>query len=257
MLGLAGVTFLLGAATGAGSGGHAEQPSTVYEGQVPVLMYHAIADPPLGAAYPELFVAPGELREQLGWLAEEGYTGVTLEQLYRAWHGDASMPERPVVVSFDDGLQSQYSEALPALKDMGWPAVLNLKLNSLAQGELDDAMVRRMIEAGWEIDSHTVTHADVSKLDVAGLEREVTGSRRRLQQRFGVPADFFCYPAGSYDRQAVAAVRQAGYLGATTTKEGLASSEELYRMRRVRVNGSDGLDGFVKKLSSLREKPAA
>ncbi len=254
---VAGACFLAGAATGVGSRGGKPTPAPVaYERNVPILTYHAIADAPLGTAYPELFISPRDFRAQIGWLRDGGYNAVTLDQLHRAWHGSSSMPEKPVVISFDDGLQSQYTEALPVLREIGWAGVLNLKLNSLRQGELDDAMVQRMIDAGWEIDSHTITHADVAKLDGAELEREVSGSRRMLRERFGVPVDFFCYPAGSYDRAAVDAVRRAGYLGATTTKAGLASPRDPYRMRRVRVNASDGLDGFVEELGAVSEKSA-
>jgi hypothetical protein len=72
-----------------------------------------------------------------------------------------------------------------------------------------------------------------------------------LQHLFHVPVDFFCYPSGRYDARVVAAVRRAGYLGATTTNYGLARPQDIYTLGRIRINGSDRLAGFAHKLQSL------
>jgi peptidoglycan/xylan/chitin deacetylase (PgdA/CDA1 family) len=92
----------------------------------------------------------------------------------------------------------------------------------------------------------------VSQASGDQLTQEVAGSRRMLQQKFHQPVNFFCYPAGRYDDEAVQAVRAAGYLGATTTDEGLASKDEMFTLKRIRVDGSDGVDGLAQKLSSAR-----
>jgi hypothetical protein len=73
---------------------------------------------------------------------------------------------------------------------------------------------------------------------------------------FHVPVSFFCYPAGRYDDAAVAAVRAAGYVGATTTDYGLATPADMYTLKRVRVNGDDGVAGLAAKLTALQpQKP--
>jgi peptidoglycan/xylan/chitin deacetylase (PgdA/CDA1 family) len=112
-------------------------------------------------------------------------------------------------------------------------------------------MVRELVAAGWEIDAHSLSHADLTRLSGAELEREVAGSRARIRARFGVDANFFCYPAGRYDDAAVAAVRAAGFLGATTTTHGLAQRGERFTMDRVRVDGGDGTAGLAAKLVPL------
>lgn len=76
--------------------------------------------------------APDDFREQVAYLAEEGFAAITLEQLFAAWlHGGAA-PVAPVVLTFDDGYASQYTDAMPVLEEHGWPGVLNLKVDSLA-----------------------------------------------------------------------------------------------------------------------------
>jgi peptidoglycan/xylan/chitin deacetylase (PgdA/CDA1 family) len=217
---------------------------------VPILMYHVIADPPSSAQLPELYVDPQTFDKQMEWLRKQGYVGVSLNQLFNAWFKGAAIPERPVVVSFDDGYRSQYVYARPELRKLGWPGVLSAIAGRIGKpgAELSNAMVEQMIKNGWELDSHTINHVDVSQASGAQLQSEVAGSRRMLQQRFHQPVNFFCYPSGRYDDQAVQAVRDAGYLGATTTDEGLASKSERYTLKRIRVDGSDGVSGLERKL---------
>jgi peptidoglycan/xylan/chitin deacetylase (PgdA/CDA1 family) len=100
--------------------------------------------------------------------------------------------------------------------------------------------VRRLIAGGWEIDAHSVTHPDLTTVGAKRLDAEVTGSRRALRTRFGVPADFFAYPYGRVDARVRAAVRRAGFLGATTTVRGLARPDaDPFALRRVLVGPGD------------------
>src|SRR5207248_442864 len=110
--------------------------------------------------------------------------------------------------------------------------------------------VRVLIAAGWEVDSHTIHHVDVTTLTDAQLHEEVVGSRQRLHREFGVRADFFCYPSGRYDSHAVAAVQAAGYLGATTTDEGYAQPTQLFTLKRIRVNDIDTPQTLLARLAS-------
>jgi peptidoglycan/xylan/chitin deacetylase (PgdA/CDA1 family) len=217
---------------------------------VPVLMYHVIVSPPASAQLPELYVDPKTFDQQMEWLKSQDYQGVSLNQVYDAWFKGGELPEKPVVVSFDDGYRSQYVYARPELRKLGWPGVLSVIAGRLDQpnAELNPAMVQRMIDDGWELDSHTINHVDVSQASGAQLQQEVGGSRKMLQQRFHQPVNFFCYPSGRYDAEAIQAVRDAGYLGATTTDEGLASKSEMYTLKRIRVDGSDGVGGLEQKL---------
>ena len=219
---------------------------------VPILMYHVIAAPTAGAPFPQLFVQPRDFSAEMRDLARRGYHGVTLDQVYDYWHRGVALPRRPVVVSFDDGYLSHYTRALPVLKALHWPGVLNLLLeNGPPRGDLTAQMIRPLIAGGWEIDSHTLTHVDLTTVGAAQLRREVADSRRELRHRFGVPVDFFCYPSGRYDATVVAAVRRAGYRGATTTNPGLARPGQLYTLDRIRINGSDGVGGLERKLRDL------
>ena len=216
-------------------------------------MYHVIAPEPPGAQWPQLFVKPISFRAQMDYLAGEGYTAVTLDQVYGAWEKDGLVPPKPIVISFDDGYRAGYTDALPTLADHDWPGVLNLKLGALEDGELTERMIEEMLSAGWELASHTISHPDLTSVDTAQLETELFGSRAKIKKLFGQPADFFCYPAGNYDDTVVAAVKDAGYKGATTVDEGIGKKDEPFTLKRVRIDGPDGVDGFAAKMRSVEQ----
>jgi peptidoglycan/xylan/chitin deacetylase (PgdA/CDA1 family) len=234
------------------AGMHAAPRLTPDRRPVPILMYHVIADPPSSAPFPELYVSRAELRAQVRWLAHAGYEAVTLGRVFDAWHGRATLPQRPVVLSFDDGYRSHLTAALPILAARRWPGVLNLDLSNLSPPwGIGVAGVRKLIAAEWEIDAHSLTHADLPSLSGAALAREVSGSRQEIRRMFGVAPRFFCYPAGRYDAEAVAAVAAAGFEGATTTEPGLARPANPFTLARVRVSRGDGAAGLARKLAAL------
>ncbi len=223
-----------------------------HDAPVPILMYHVIASPPSSAPFPELFVKPRVFAAQVRWLARHGYHAVTLRRVYDFWRLGYALPRKPVVLSFDDGYLGDDTHARPVLAAVGWPGVLNLEVRNFETvADLPAWRVRRLIAAGWEIDAHTITHPDLTTVGTAQLTHEVSGSRVIIRRTFGVPVDFFCYPAGRYDARVIAAVRRAGYLAATTVNEGYARPGNLFALSRVRVNGSDGVAGLAEKLRSL------
>ena len=203
-------------------------------------MYHVIAAPYPGAPFPGLYVPPPEFRAQMEALAHAGYRAVTLDRVRQAWLGHARLPRHPIVLSFDNGYRTQYTEALPILRRLGWVGVENLQLRGLppSVGGLRRRQVRALVAAGWELDTQGQTHADLTALDTAGLRFQIDAARRLLRRRYHVPVDWFCYPSGDYNANVRAAVRRAGFVGSTTVIPGWARSEDdSYRLPRLRVLG--------------------
>jgi peptidoglycan/xylan/chitin deacetylase (PgdA/CDA1 family) len=236
--------------TGAGRASATSPPNRE---AVPILMYHAIRTAPADARLPSLFVRPREFAAEVRALRRAGYSAVTLQQVWDAWEDGAPLPRKPIVFSFDDGYASQVTVALPVLRRAGWVGVLNLALDWVDDigGE---AAVRRLIDAGWEVDSHSRTHPDLTRVSEQQLTDETAGARADITRRFGVPANFFCYPSGRYDARVVAAVRKAGYLAATTVKRGFATPAHPFTLARVQVDGGMGASALVKRLSTLRKR---
>src|SRR5512133_680872 len=91
MLALVGFLFTTGGGTAA---------VARHDRPVPILMYHVIAEPPAGGAFPNLYVAPSDFTAQMHWLAARGYHAVTLHQVYEYWLRGTRLPSQPIVLSF-------------------------------------------------------------------------------------------------------------------------------------------------------------
>jgi peptidoglycan/xylan/chitin deacetylase (PgdA/CDA1 family) len=253
--------------------GHAARPTTASTsgasattrppgtGAVPILMYHVIAPPPPGAPFPGLYVVPSEFAAQMQALKDAGWHAVTLDEVQAYWQRGVSLgPGKPIVVSFDNGYQSQYTQALPVLRQLGWVGDENIQLTGLppSQGGLSQAQIRGLVTAGWELDTQGISHADLITLDAEQLHDQVAVARRTVQQRFGVPVNWFCYPSGHYDSTVIAAVKAAGFTGSTTVVPGWAHpSEDRYRLPRLRVLGETSPAALLAQIADIRSDPPA
>jgi peptidoglycan/xylan/chitin deacetylase (PgdA/CDA1 family) len=248
------------------TGGHAQQPAGVRVGPpgteaVPILMYHVIAPPPSGAPFPGLYVTPAEFAEQMQALRRAGWHAVTLDQLESNWLRGVQLPAgKPIVLTFDNGYQSQYTQALPVLRRIGWVADENIQLTGLppSQGGIGEDEVKRLLAAGWELDTQGISHADLIALDPQQLHEQVAVARQTLQQRYHVPVNWFCYPSGHYDATVISAVKAAGYVGSTTVVPGWAHpSDDPYRLHRLRVLGGTSGSQLLSLIADTRADGAA
>lgn len=228
---------------------------------VPILMYHVIAPAPSGAPFPGLYVTPAQFAEQMHALKADGWHAVTMDQLAAYWrHGASAGAGKPIVVSFDNGYQSQYTQALPVLRSLGWVGEENIQLTGLppSQGGLGTDEVRGLLAAGWELDTQGFSHADLIALSAQELHYQVAVAREVLRRRYHVPVNWFCYPSGHYDPTVVAEVKAAGYSGSTTVVPGWAhAGEDPYRMHRLRVLGGTTGTGLLELVDGTRGNPPA
>ncbi len=228
---------------------------------VPILMYHVIAAPPPGAPFPGLYVEPAEFAEQMQALQSAGWHAVTLDQVLAYWREGVPLgPGKPIVISFDNGYNSQYTQALPVLRRLGWVGDENLQLTGLppSQGGLSSEQIHGLLAAGWELDTQGISHADLITLDAEQLHQQVAVARQTLQQRYHVPVDWFCYPSGHYDPTVVEAVKAAGFVGSTTVVPGWAHpSDDPYRLQRLRVLGGTSGQALLELVNDTRGNPPA
>ncbi len=228
---------------------------------VPILIYHVIAAPPSGAPFPGLYVEPDEFAEQMQALEDAGWHAVTQDEVEAYWRRGLPLGAgKPVVVSFDNGYNSQYTQALPVLRRLGWVGVENLQLSGLppSQGGLGQEQIRGLLAAGWELDTQGISHAALITLDAQQLHYQVAVARETLRRRYHVPVNWFCYPSGQYDATVEAAVKAAGFIGSTTVVPGWAHpSDDPYRLHRVRVLGGTTGAQLLELLDDTREDPPA
>jgi peptidoglycan/xylan/chitin deacetylase (PgdA/CDA1 family) len=223
---------------------------------VTILMYHVINPPLPGAKFPGLYVPPEEFAQQMQALAKAGFHAVTMDQMLANWTRGTPLPAgKPIVVSFDNGYQSQLTQALPVLRKLGWAGVENIQLTGLppSQGGLSDAQVAELVAAGWELDTQGISHADLITLNATALHNQVAVARAEVQRRWHVPANWFCYPSGHYNATVIAEVKAAGYVGSTTVVPGWATpSEDPYRLPRLRVLGGTSGQALLDEIAAIR-----
>jgi peptidoglycan/xylan/chitin deacetylase (PgdA/CDA1 family) len=228
---------------------------------VPILMYHVIAAPPAGAPFPGLYVEPQLFAAQMQALKQAGWHAVTPDQVWAYWrHGVPLGPGKPIVLSFDNGYQSQYTQALPALQRLGWVGEENIQLSGLppSQGGLLQRQIKGLVSSGWELDTQGFSHADLVTLTPEELHYQVAVARQTIRHRYGVPVNWFCYPSGHYDANVIDEVRAAGYTGSTTVVPGWAQRDgDPYRLPRLRVLGGTSPSALLSEIDSIREDPPA
>jgi peptidoglycan/xylan/chitin deacetylase (PgdA/CDA1 family) len=159
--------------------------------------------------------------------------------------------EKPLVMTFDDGFDGVRTAALPLLRRAGGAATVFVVAEKLGgtddwnhpePGEqlLNEEGVRELAANGWEIGSHGSTHRSLVGLEANELLRETAGSRAILGNVVGKEVVSFCYPFGAFDPPSVAAVREAGYLGATVIRSGISPpGDDLFQLKRIPVRGTD------------------
>ncbi|HSC04707.1 MAG TPA: polysaccharide deacetylase family protein [Solirubrobacteraceae bacterium] len=227
---------------------------------VPVLMYHVINPPPPGAPFPGLYVPADEFAAQVQALKAAGWHAVTMDQLRAYWtRGVPLGPGKPIVLSFDNGYASQYVNAMPILKRLGWVGDENIQLSGLppSEGGLTESQVRGLLAAGWELDTQGISHADLIALDASQLHYQVATARQMLQKRYGVPVNWFCYPSGHYNTTVIAEVKAAGFVGSTTVIPGWANrNEDPYRVPRLRVLGGTSPAALLQQIAQYESAAA-
>ena len=181
---------------------------------VPILMYHYVDEtpPPAGPYADDLTVRTGDFEAEMEYLFTNGYSTVSFADVYLAMAGLRELPDRPVVLTFDDGGVDNYEVAFPILKAFGFTATFFIITGTTdrgAEGVMRWDQLREMAAKGMSIQSHTVSHPDLRGSSAAKLEAELVDSRQAIAEAIGGPSYVLCYPAGAYDDDVIEAVRTA------------------------------------------------
>lgn len=203
----------------------------------PILEYHQVTDAPLDPDFEVYNVPPDEFAAQLDYLQSEGYTTITLQDFMRAVHGKSSLPDKPIVLTFDDGYIDNYSTMLPILEAHGMTAVVYVisneigKENYLTLDELKD-MQRRGIEIG----SHTADHLPLTTLDETTRLKQIRDSKIFLEWSGLQTIYSLSYPNGAFNAEIIEILKQTEYLTAVTGEAGLNTLDtNPYELFRVHI----------------------
>jgi len=230
----------------------AKSPSRT-SGRVMVLCYHAIADLHGDPLLADFSVPPERFAEQLDTLTAWGWTFVDLDAVLEALKGDHRLPNRALLLTFDDAYADLLSVACPILQERGISAVIfavacqvggtnvwDQKVGGTTMDLLSADGLREIAARGVEIGSHTTTHPDLRGVSPEQLHEEVAGSANRLRELGLQRPRAFAYPYGCWDERVARAAREAGYEVAFTVDRGVVRGDtDRYSLPRVSVHAGD------------------
>ncbi|HEX9839864.1 MAG TPA: polysaccharide deacetylase family protein [Anaerolineales bacterium] len=210
---------------------------------VPILLYHHVAILQNENIY---YVLPDAFERQMNLLHEWGYTTISVELMVRAIKEGAELPPKPIILTFDDGSETIYTNTLPIMQKYNFTGTVYLVYNYVGtRNYMNPDQIRGLYASGWEIGSHSLSHTDLTERSDRQMD-EIVESRRKLQSLLGVPVLSFSYPFGAYDENSVYYAHYAGYIAALGLgNESLQGNKNLFYLYRQAVKGSDDLKTFA------------
>lgn len=205
--------------------------------EIPVLLYHRV-----GYSNSQLTVTPERFSRDLVRLKDNGYQSISLTQFHNLMSGrSADLPEKPILITFDDGYVDNYENAYFSLLNYGMAATFFIITGLLwTPGRVSPENIIEMQQHGMSFGSHTLSHRPLGELAASDVEEELNSSRSTLESILGVPVRSIAYPRGSYTAATIKAAQDNGYLyGFTTTSGTCSTSTPSFELRRIPIFSYD------------------
>ena len=203
---------------------------------VPVLSYHQVNDEDNNA----LTVPTAVFEQQMAYLHDNGYHAITPDQLNAYLTEGAPLPEKPVLITFDDGYRDNYENAFPVLQKYGMTATIFLISDFMDRFDkyLTWQQVQEMSEAGIYMGAHTLSHFELPGLSKAELYQQIEGGKLAIEWKTLRFTEYIAYPCGSYNADVLAVARDCGYkCGFTVRYDLVHPGDNPYLLSRVPVFG--------------------
>jgi peptidoglycan/xylan/chitin deacetylase (PgdA/CDA1 family) len=228
---------------------------------IPILLYHSVSDE-ASPVFAPWAVAPREFEAQLRYLRQNDFSPLTVSQLVSLLKQKLPLPEKPVVITFDDGFLDFYTSAWPLLRHYECTATLYVVTSYMgqtsrwlvAEGESKRPMMswdqlRDVQRQGIECGAHTQTHPQLDTLSRNAARDEIVGSKRVLEAHLGRPVTSFAFPHGYHSPSVKQLVREAGFNNACAVKHAMSfGQDDLFALSRIIVYADTDIAAFAKLL---------
>ena len=231
--------------------GNTAEPQHLPAERIPVLVYHHIREHQgwhKSTWSWKMTVSPTVFAQHMQWLADRGYTAIDLDTLVRIFYGgEETGPAKPVVITFDDNNPNTYENGLPALLEHGHIAVFYLVANRMENPAfLSKEHIRDLAAHGMDIQSHTMTHANLTALGRERLQWELTESKRMLEELSNRPVRHVSYPLTAHSAIVREAARQAGYVtGSIMDPRPAHRQGDLMKLPRIMMTDDTDLEAVL------------
>ncbi|MDQ2719184.1 MAG: polysaccharide deacetylase family protein [Bacteroidota bacterium] len=233
------------------SGPVADVATMLAKKQVPVLCYHHIREPKPGQseAMKSYSVSPAQFAQQMKALKDSGYETVLPDQLYNYLVHGAKIPARPVMLTFDDTDEEQYSIGYQEMKKYGFKGVFFIMTISINRPRyMSKQQLKQLADEGNAVESHTWDHHMVTKYQGEDWDKQFIKPRKTIEDITGKVADYFAYPFGLWNAAAIPELKKAGFKMAFILSTKRDSTEPLFTLRRMIVPGQWSTTGMLKAM---------
>lgn len=223
-------------------------------------MYHRIAD----IRGDRNSLPPDKFLQQLDYLSSQGYHTVSLKDVYEYYSTGKPLPSKPIVLTFDDAYEDNFSIAMPLLAARNMQATVFPITNWVGQPNnwekfgkaatvtMNWEQLQAWLNSGMEIGSHTVTHPFLSRIQIDCLQSELIQSKLALFEQLNIDAEFLCYPYGDHNAEVILAAKKAKYKGALAIYDNAPLwNLDLYALPRIPISSRQPLWEFAIKVSWL------
>ena len=233
------------------------------KGTIPILLYHSISQY-ASRKFKPFAVSPALFAEHMAYLHWQAYTPITVTQLAQTLVQDQSLlPERPAVITFDDGFADFFTDALPVLKRFNFTATLYVTtgfINDTSrwlqhEGEalrpmLTWQQLAEISTQGIECGTHSHSHPQLDTLPIAEATYEIVQSKKLLEEQLGLDVTSFAYPFGYYTPAIQKQVQAAGFTSACAVKFAMSSpSSDLFALARLMIGADTNIEDFAALLN--------
>jgi peptidoglycan/xylan/chitin deacetylase (PgdA/CDA1 family) len=236
-----------------------QQESIIYPPTIRVLQYHRLVSDEVKGSVAQIGLPVTKFQQQLKTLDRWGFTAITFDDYRLYSEGELSLPRKPIVLTFDDGYLDTYELAFPILQEFGMRAVVfvlgdrtirtNVWYDELKVPKVDlmtDEQILELHQAGFEVGSHGLTHANLTLVSEDKAWEEISRSRMLLEIMLNAPVRTFAYPYGSLNETLKRMVAHAGYTLACSGMSGAGSLiEEPLEICRTKVDRAMGQFCFL------------
>lgn len=224
-----------------------QKTSSIATFRIPILLYHYVeyVKDKGDTIRQSLNINPYIFEKQIQTLKDAGYTFITAGDLGKVIDAEASLPRKPVIITFDDGYDDFYTDVLPLLKKYNVKATAYIvagvigRLNYMSKDEIQKVQESGLVEIG----AHSMYHRYLKGISYNEAKFEIEQSKTNLEHEFGVKVISFAYPYGAFDKQTVKLVEDAGFKTSASTVPGVdVSSLNRYFMFRIRPGARIGIE---------------
>lgn len=215
----------------------------------PILLYHHVSTSS-ETQDSRYNIPPEKFEEQIKWLYDNHYQTINISDLANLIYNGGEIPQRPVVITFDDGNIDNYLNAFPILKKYGFVATFYV-VQTYVNGKdmISTDQLKDLIQNGWEIGSHSKTHQHLPAISEDLLPEEIRMSKLNLEDLLGTPINSFAFPFGEINDNIIRLTSSYGYKSAVGLGETVTHSmNSIFYLSRIEIQNDYSMEQFISKL---------